>query len=73
MNWIRALFEEYRFIRRSGMLACMGINIAIVAVVLSGWLDGNTMDENIRMVLLGAFGLNSVYITLYQWDASRRP
>lgn len=73
MDWIRALFEEYKFIRRSGMLACMGINIAIVAVVLAGWKAGLSMDENIRMVLLGAFGLNSVYITLYQWDAGRRP
>lgn len=69
MGFMADLFEKHKFIRRSGMIACMALNILIVLATLYAFLKGNQlMSDNTRLVLLGAFGLNSVYIGLYQWD-----
>lgn len=70
-EYIEALFNEHKFIRRTGVILCWGMNIAILAATLSAWFSDKTMSDNTQFVLATILGLNQLYIGLYQWDRAR--
>ena len=73
MGFVKALFEEHKFIRRFGMVMCFGINMAIATTTIYCLLHNIKMEDNIQLTFSVLLGLNSLYIGAYQWDAARRP
>jgi hypothetical protein len=66
--FIGQLFEEYKLVRRTGMLLCLVSNVAILLLMAISMLNDKPVSDNVRLVLLAILGLNSVYIGFYQWD-----
>lgn len=70
-EYIEALFNEHKFIRRTGVILCWHMNIAILVATIYAWFLGISMSDNTQFILATMLGLNQAYIGLYQWDRAR--
>lgn len=70
-EYIEALFNEHKFIRRTGVIVCLAMNVSILIATIVAWFSSIKMEDNTQFVLAAILGLNQLYIGLYQWDRAR--
>jgi len=75
MNWVKRLFEEYKFMRRFAMFWAMGTVsycIGLVTYVTIQMINGGKFTEGMFIAVVGLVGTTIVLIgtmnALYQWD-----